>query len=75
MTGINAEGEQERNWQQDKVLTNNEIGKLKQVGIDVHELKNGRNTGNRDFYKYREGNIYIKPKGGQAPGENTRSQY
>lgn len=62
---------EERNWRQDKLLTNNEISRLKQGGIDIHELKNGRKTGTKDLYKDQSGNIYIKPKGGQGLGETT----
>ncbi|MFE1746280.1 polymorphic toxin type 33 domain-containing protein [Coleofasciculus sp. H7-2] len=64
-------GEEERNWRQDKPLTNDEIAKLKEGGIDIHELKGGRNASKKDLYKDRDGNIYIKPKGGQALGEPT----
>lgn len=34
-----------------------------------HELKPG--GGSEDLYRDREGNIYVKPKGGGGPGEPT----
>lgn len=72
MTETQSEGgEQERNWGQDKILTNEEIDRLKQGGEDIHKIKGKRNAAKRDLYKDQDGNIYVKPKGGQAPGEYT----
>nr|WP_198421426.1 MULTISPECIES: polymorphic toxin type 33 domain-containing protein [unclassified Leptolyngbya] len=45
--------------------------KLKQSGIDVHELKGGRGASKLDLYKDEVGNIYIKRKGGLDIGEPT----
>lgn len=64
-------GEQERNWKQDKLLTPGEVGKLQRGGIDIHALKNEESASMKDLYKDRDGNIYVKPKGGQASGEDT----
>lgn len=61
----------ERNWQQDKLLTSTEILKIKQAGCDIHELKNGRKASKKDLYKDRDGNIYVKLKGGIGEGEFT----
>lgn len=61
----------ERDWQQDKLLSRGEIAKLKQSGIDVHELKGGRGASKLDLYKEEVGNIYIKRKGGLDIGEPT----
>jgi|APLow6443716910_1056828.scaffolds.fasta_scaffold12748_4 hypothetical protein len=61
----------QRNWQQDKILTSTEIAKLKQAGFDIHELKNGRKASKKDLYKDKEGNIYVKLKGGIGEGEFT----
>lgn len=63
--------ETERNWRQDKLLTRGEIARLKQGGVDIHELKGDRNAAKKDLYKDREGNIYVKPKEGFSPGEPT----
>ncbi|MEY3867988.1 MAG: polymorphic toxin type 33 domain-containing protein [Microcoleaceae cyanobacterium] len=64
-------GEEERNWRQDKLLTGQEIDKLKRGAIDIHELKNEESASKKDLYKDREGNIYVKPKGGGCSGEAT----
>jgi len=66
-----AGGEQERNWKQDRKLTRDEIAKLQRAGIDIHDLKDKLNPAHRDLYKDTDGNIYVKPKGGQVPGEPT----
>jgi Bacterial toxin 33 len=58
----------ERQWQQDKLLSSTEIARLKLAEIDIHELKGGRNASKRDLYKDGEGEIYIKPKGGEGFG-------
>ena len=39
--------------------------------MDVHDLKGGKETGKSDLYKDKQGNIYVKPKGGSGPGEPT----
>jgi Bacterial toxin 33 len=49
-----------RNWQQDKLLSSGEIAKLKQSGIDIHDLKGGRSASRFDLYKDEAGDIYIK---------------
>jgi hypothetical protein len=62
---------EERNWRQDKLLTKQEIEKLKIGGVDIHEIKNEENASKKDLYKDRDGNIYVKLKGGLSPGEAT----
>ncbi|NTW88971.1 MAG: hypothetical protein HGB26_07605 [Desulfobulbaceae bacterium] len=66
-----AQNDDKRNPAQDKKLTPSDIEKLKNNGIDPHELKGGKSTGGRDLYKDRQGNIYEKPKGGQGSGNST----
>jgi hypothetical protein len=59
----------ERNPSQDRQLGKGEIERLKKGGVDIHDLKGGKNASKYDLYKDRDGNIYVKPKGGQGPGE------
>jgi Bacterial toxin 33 len=33
-------------------------------------LKGKRHGAQRDLYKDKDGNIYVKPKGGKGPGED-----
>jgi len=61
----------ERNFSQDKLLSKGEIKELQENGYDVHELKGGKNASRFDLYKDREGNIYVKPKGGGGDGDPT----
>ena len=59
---------------QQKPLTSGDIKRLKENDIDPHELKqsgSGGRVSDKDLYKDREGNVYVKPKGGQGPGEPT----
>ncbi len=53
-----------RNPAQDRMLSKGEIEKLKKAGIDVHDLKGQANASSRDLYKDKDGNIFVKPKGG-----------
>jgi Bacterial toxin 33 len=73
--GSGSEGDKgkegERNPAQDKELNKGEIKRLKQGDVDIHELKGGKNASKRDLFKDKEGNIYIKPKGGRGRGEDT----
>jgi hypothetical protein len=62
---------EERNPAQDKKLSEGEIDQLKQGDVDVHKIKGKKNASKRDFFKDKDGNIYIKPKGGKGPGEET----
>lgn len=64
-----SEGPSGRNPAQDKLLTKGDIKKLEDAGFDVHELKGGKNASKFDLYKDREGNIYVKPKGGRGEGD------
>lgn len=54
----------ERNWRQDKKVTDQE---LEEAGLDAHELKDGAKG--KDIYKDREGNLYVKPIGGRGEGD------
>jgi hypothetical protein len=65
------ENEDNRNWRQDKELTEDEVERLENGGEDVHELKGSKNASKRDLYKDKKGNIYVKPKGGRGPGSPT----
>lgn len=59
---------------QQKPLTSGDIRTLKENGIDPHELKqsgSGGRVSDKDLYKDRDGNVYVKPKGGKGPGEPT----
>lgn len=59
---------------QQKPLTSGDIRKLKENDIDPHELKqsgSGGRVSDKDLYKDRDGNVYVKPKGGKGPGEPT----
>lgn len=60
-----------RNAANDTPLSKDEIERLKEGGVDIHELKGKKNASKRDLYKDAEGNIYVKPKGGREPGEET----
>jgi hypothetical protein len=60
-----------RSSSQDKLLSKGEIKKLQKNDYDVHELKGGKNASRFDLYKDKEGNIYIKPKGGIGDGDPT----
>ncbi|WP_293196610.1 MULTISPECIES: polymorphic toxin type 33 domain-containing protein [unclassified Microcoleus] len=68
---ISGNSEEERNRRQDKLLTKQEIERLKIGGVDIHEIKNEENASKKDLYKDRDGNIYVKPKCGMSPGEPT----
>jgi len=63
--------EAKRDWRQDEKLTSDEIARLKKGGIDIHQLKGKYRASQKYLYKDREGNIYVKPKSGQAAGEYT----
>jgi RHS repeat-associated protein len=56
----------ERNWKQDKKVTEQE---LEEAGLDAHDIKEGKKGA--DIYKDREGNLYVKPKPGRGPGDPT----
>jgi RHS repeat-associated protein len=61
----------ERDWKQDKKLSDKEAEKLIKGGEHPHDIKGSKHAGNRDLYKDKDGNIYVKPKGGSGPGEPT----
>jgi hypothetical protein len=55
----------------DKKLSPGEIKKLKGKGIDPEALKGGKRTGQRDLFKDKKGNVFVKPKDGTGPGDPT----
>lgn len=54
-----------------KKLTNGEIKMLQKRGIDVHDLKGGKNASKFDLFKDGKGDIHVKPKSGVGPGDPT----
>jgi hypothetical protein len=52
----------------DKMLSPGEVDKLKNGGVHPHDLKE---NARQDLYKDKGGNIVVKPKGGNGPGEPT----
>ena len=70
--GDGEDKETERNPKQDKPLSKDDIEKLKDRGVDPHDLKDGFGPPSRsDLYKDRKGNVYVKPKGGRGNGDPT----
>lgn len=63
--------EESKDGAQDKPLSKGEIKALKDAGINPEKLKGGKSTGKTDLYKKPNGDIVIKPKGGNGPGEPT----
>ena len=55
----------------DKALSPGEIAKLKEAGIDAHDLKPAKNGSKYDLFKDKYGNIKVKPKAGNGPGDPT----
>jgi hypothetical protein len=53
---------------QDKKLSPGEIKRLKDNGIDPHDLKPNSWY---DLFKDRQGNIIVKPKDGSGPDDPT----
>jgi uncharacterized protein RhaS with RHS repeats len=69
-SAMSDDGSDGRNPDQDKKLSPAEAEKLKKGGEDPHKIKEGFGPPSRsDLYKDRRGNIYVKPKGGNGPGE------
>ncbi len=64
---------EDRNPANDRKLTDGEIEALEEGGVDIHDLKDdvpgGASKG--DLYKDRNGDIYVKPKGGRGYGMET----
>lgn len=52
-------------------LSRDEVKKLKDNGIDIHELKGGKGASRFDLYKDSHGNIFIKRKGGGGEADPT----
>jgi len=59
-----------RNWRQDKKISDKEARMLGDHA-EIAEIKNKGKSASRDLYKDKKGNIYVKPKGGNGPGEST----
>jgi RHS repeat-associated protein len=55
----------------DKKLSKGEIDKLKDAGYDPHDLKPKKKGSRFDLFKDKNGNIIIKPKNGNGPGDST----
>ncbi len=62
---------EEEESKQLKKLSDGEIKALKKGGVDIHKLKEGKGTGQRDLFKDEKGNIYVKDKAGKGSGEPT----
>jgi RHS repeat-associated protein len=54
-----------------KKISSGEIKKLEQAGHDIHELKGKKNSSKRDLFKDNNGNIEVRPKSGEGPGDPT----
>jgi RHS repeat-associated protein len=52
----------------DKKLSDGEIKKLGEGGVNPHDLKD---NSRQDLFKDRKGNIIVKPKAGNGPGDPT----
>ncbi len=59
------------NPEQMKKLGKGEIKKLKDAGVDIHELKGGGKVSRGDLFKNKKGDIFVKPKSGKGPGDPT----
>ncbi len=55
--------------QQDQKLTPGDIETLKKAGIDPEALKD--HNGSNDLFKKPNGDVVIKPRSGQGPGDET----
>jgi hypothetical protein len=71
-----GKGGKDKKGAQDKRLTAGEIDKLKDAGIDIHELKSEtlgtqKNLSNFDLFKTKDGDIVVKPKNGKGEGTAT----
>ena len=68
-------GGEARDGSQDQQLSKGEAKKLDKGGENPEKIKQEivgkKNSGKYDLYKDKQGNIYVKPKGGQGPGEPT----
>ncbi|MEN3157786.1 RHS repeat-associated core domain-containing protein, partial [Alkalimonas sp. NCh-2] len=61
----------EKGCPDDKKLSNGEIDKLKDAGFDPHDLKPKKGGSKFDLFKDKNGNIIVKPKKGNGPGDPT----
>ncbi len=60
--------EEQHKSKQMKKLSEGEIKKLEAAGIDVHTLKPNSKF---DLFKNQAGEIFVKPKAGNGPGDST----
>jgi hypothetical protein len=55
------------------MLNSGEIKKLEDSGFNIHSLKEdivgNKNISRYDLFKDKQGNLYLKPKGGIGEGE------
>lgn len=58
------------NYFNERRLTPGEIDKLKEAGIDPHDLKKQLGKSKSDLFKRPNGDICVKPKDGSGPGED-----
>ncbi len=63
----NKDSEQE-NPKQHKKLSNGEIKRMQDKGVDPHDLKPNSKY---DLFKDKSGDIFVKPKNGSGPGDPT----
>ena len=63
----------DRDGSKDRKLSDEEIERLQDAGIDIHEIKKDCPGGiaKCDLFKDRAGNIYVKPKRSRGPGDFT----
>jgi hypothetical protein len=73
ITGLvfNEDGSDVEGSPGDKKLTPGEIDKLKGKGVDPHDLKPKKGGSRYDLFKDKNGNIIVKPKKGNGPGDPT----
>ena len=58
----------DRDGSQDKKLSKGEIDRLINGGVHPHDVKD---NSRQDLFKDKNGDIYVKPKKGQGPGDPT----
>jgi len=72
--GDERPGGDERNWRQDRRVSDSLARQLKRRGIDPEELKEsygGYPPSRFDLYQDTNRQLYVKPKGGRGPGVRT----
>ncbi len=56
---------------QDKKLTTGEIKRLEKGGYHPHDLKPRKKGSRYDLFKDKKGEVFVKPKKGNGPGDST----